>query len=113
MVIHDVAWLRPDPPEEISEYWRRTCPEITTVDQRLEMIRECGYDIIGSFELPEDEWWDEYYGPLEKRIQSFSVKYADNPAVMSVLDKERREVEFFKKSKKWYGSAFFVLQLMR
>jgi len=68
LAVHEMTWLRPNPPKEICDYWRGVYPGITTVPENLEQISGCGYDVIGHFTLPEDAWWIEYYGPLEKRI---------------------------------------------
>ena len=110
MVIHDGAWLCPNPPQEVFDYWRKISPDIMTVGQRLEMIRGGGYEIIGSFPLPDDYWWVEYYQPLEKWVQTLRNKYAANPEAITLLDKEQREIDMFRKSRRWYGSSFFVMQ---
>jgi len=110
LVVHEMTWLRPDPPREIHDYWKEIYPEITTVPENLKQIRACGYHLIGYFALLDDAWWTEYYRPLEKRIQKLRKKYAEDPAALAALDKEQREIDLFRKYNKWYGSAFFVTQ---
>ena len=105
-----MTWLRPNPPKEIHDYWKRIYPGIKTVPENLDQVSGCGYDVIGYFALPEDAWWAEYYGPLEKRIKQLRAKYIDDPEALLTLDKEQREIDMFKKYCKWYGSAFFVMQ---
>jgi ubiquinone/menaquinone biosynthesis C-methylase UbiE len=110
LVLHEVTWLRPDPPQEISEYWKRLYSDTRTVQENLERIPRCGYDLIGHFTLPDDAWWTEYYGPLELRIEQLRTKYADDPEALEVLDKEQDEINMYRKSHQWYGSAFFVMR---
>jgi ubiquinone/menaquinone biosynthesis C-methylase UbiE len=110
LAVHEVTWLRPDPPQEISEYWKRLYSDTRTVQENLERIPRCGYDLIGHFTLPEDAWWTEYYGPLELRLGQLSSKYADDPEALEVLDKEQDEIDMYRKSRQWYGSAFFVMR---
>ena len=110
MVVHEMCWLRPDPPHEIYDYWKRLYPGIRTVTENLERIPVCGYNLIGYFTLPEDAWWIEYYGPLEERIQVLREKYPDNPQALRELDKEQKEIDMYKKYYEWYGSVFFVMQ---
>ena len=110
LVVHEMTWLRPDPPQEIYDYWKEYYPGISTVEENLEQIPGYGYELIGHFTLPENAWWIEYYGPLEKRTQELRLKYIDDPKALVVLDKEQREIDMFKKYHKWYGSAFFVMQ---
>lgn len=110
LVVHEMTWLRPDPPQEIDDYWKELYPGIKTVAENLEQIPSCGYDIIGHFVLPEDAWWVEYYGPLEMRIQELREKYVHNSEALVALDKEQREIDMFRKYHKWYGSVFFIMQ---
>jgi len=110
LVVHEMTWLRPNPPKEVYDYWKRFYPGIKTVQENLGQISGCGCDLIGHFALPENAWWILYYGPLEKRIKKLHAKYADDPKALTILDKEQREIEMYKKYYKWYGSAFFVMQ---
>jgi ubiquinone/menaquinone biosynthesis C-methylase UbiE len=110
LVIHDMIWLCPDPPQEILDHWRKLYPGIRTASEHIEHIPMYGYELIGHFPLPEDLWWLDYYGPLEERIRGLREKYAEDREALRILDEEQREVDLFKKYSKWYGSAFFVMQ---
>jgi SAM-dependent methyltransferase len=110
LVVHEMAWLRPEPPQEICNYWRKLYPGIKTVADNLELIPTCGYDLIGHFALPEDAWWTEYYGPLEDRIGELRKKYIDDAEALAALDEEQREIEMYRKYHQWYGSVFLVMQ---
>jgi len=107
---HEMTWLKSDPPQEISDYWKKVYPGIKTIPENLELIPGCGYRHIGYFPLPEDAWWDEYYHPLERRIQSLRKKYANNPKALAILNNEQLEIDLFRKYSQWYGSVFYVMQ---
>ncbi len=113
MAVHDVVWLQPDSATEIHDYWQEMCPDIASVDERVESIQRQGYRLLGHFTLPEQAWWDEYYGPLEQRIDLIQEKYADDPDALAVLAQEQREVDMYRRYSAWYGSAFFVMQKMK
>lgn len=110
LVVHEVAWIRPDPPREIAGHWRGLYPGIRTVAEYLAEIPCHGYDLIAHFVLPEDFWWFDYYGPLESRIRELREKYADEPGTLEALDREQREVDLYEKYSRWYGSAFFAMR---
>jgi len=97
MVVHEVCWLQPDPPQEIYEYWKELYPAIKSIPKYFELISRCGYKLIGHFTLPEDAWWIEYYGPLEERLKMLRKKYTDNPQALSELDNEQKEIDMYKK----------------
>jgi ubiquinone/menaquinone biosynthesis C-methylase UbiE len=110
LVVHEMTWLKPDPPKEISEYWNEMYPGITTIHHNLEIILQSGYKILGHFPLPEDAWWEEYYHPLEERLNQLRTKYHDDPKALEILDTEQEEVDLYKKYSEWYGSVFYVMQ---
>jgi ubiquinone/menaquinone biosynthesis C-methylase UbiE len=110
LVVHEMCWLRPDPPLEMRDHWEKSYPGIRTIKENLDMIPGCGYIVIGHFPLPEDAWWDLYYGPLAERIQPLRKKYGDDPESLAVLDKEQKEIDLYRKYSKWYGSAFYIME---
>jgi ubiquinone/menaquinone biosynthesis C-methylase UbiE len=110
LVASEVAWLRPDPPEELARFWQENYPAIRTISENLEAIPACGYAVIGHFILPEDAWWVGYYGPVEKRLERLRKKYRDNPEALAVLEQEEKEIDMYRRYSDWYGSVFFVMQ---
>ncbi len=112
LVVHEMCWLRPDPPREIRDRWEREYPAITTVQGNLDLIPGCGYGVVGHFSLPEEAWWYLYYGPLEERVQALRESYADDPRALAVLKRQEKEIDLYRKYSKWYGSAFFVTRKM-
>jgi SAM-dependent methyltransferase len=109
LVVHEMTWLRPEPPQEISDYWNELYPGIETVAENMDLIPNCGYDLIGHFTLPEDAWWTECYGPLEERIRELRDKYVGDAAALATLDEEQWEIDMYRKCQQWYGSVFFVM----
>lgn len=110
LAIHEMTWLKDDPPKEISDYWKKVYPAITTIEKNLEIIKKCNYKLIGHFPLPEDAWWDLYYNPLEKRLKKLRLKYMHNPKALEMTNEEQKEIDLFRKYCEWYGSVFYVLQ---
>jgi len=110
LVIHEGAWLQPDPPRAIIDRWRPVFPEISTVPEYAEQLPRYGYGLIGHFALPEDFWWLNYYALVEERIRKMRQRYAGDRAIQAVLDREQHEVDLYYEHRRWYGSAFLVMQ---
>lgn len=110
LVIHEMAWLRPDPPLEIADHWERIYPGIRTMPEYAEAIPRHGYEVIGYFALPEDFWWLHYYRPLEERIERLQEQYKDDRQSLEVLRREQREVDLYKRHSNWYGSVFLAMK---
>jgi len=108
--IHEMAWIQDNPPQEILDYWQAVYPNICTIDGHIDIIKRCGYDLLGHFPLPEDAWWEFYYDPLKLRLDTLSTKYKDNEQALALIQEGYSEIEMFRKYNAWYGSVFYVMQ---
>ena len=110
LAVHEMAWLQDNPPEEIYSFWQRVYPQITTIPNNLEVIKNAGYKVLGHFPLPEDAWWEFYYDPLQKRLDKLRVEYKDDPKLIERMDEDQLEIDLYRKYSSWYGSVFYVMQ---
>ncbi|MBN2066180.1 MAG: class I SAM-dependent methyltransferase [Candidatus Thermoplasmatota archaeon] len=110
LAVHEMAWIKENPPQEIREYWERVYPQIATIETNLRIIEQCGYRSIGTFPLPEDAWWELYYTPLENRLKDLRIKFKDNSKAMEMIEESQLEINMFRKYNAWYGSVFYVMQ---
>jgi ubiquinone/menaquinone biosynthesis C-methylase UbiE len=108
--VHDVAWLRSDPPQELREFWTTGYPAMREIPKNLAAIETRGYEVLGHFPLPDDAWWDEYYAPLEQRLPQLRAKYAGNAEAQAMLDESEKEIQIYRDFPGWYGSVFYVLR---
>jgi SAM-dependent methyltransferase len=111
LVVHEMAWLRPDPPSELRSCRQLVYPGIRTVSEYVEQVPEHGYDLLGHFALPEDFWLNDYFVPMAARVRQLRRKYAGDRAAQRMLDSEQRAADLYSKHFKWYGSVFLVMQL--
>ena len=109
-MVHDIAWLRTDPPDELREFWDEAYPPMRTIDENLAAIPPRGYEVLGHFPLPEDAWWLGYYEPLEQRLPELRARYAGNAEAQALLDGSQREMEILRRYPGWYTSVFFVMR---
>ena len=110
LAVHEMAWIKENPPQEIREYWERVYPQIATIEDNLRIIKQCGYRTLGYFPLPEDAWWEFYYTPLENRLKDLKIKFKDNTKAMEMIKETELEIDMFRKYNAWYGSVFYVMQ---
>ena len=110
LVVHDVAWLRPDPPDALREFWSEAYPAMRDISQNLAAIPPRGYEVLGHFPLPEDAWWVEFYEPLEQRLPELRARHAADAEAQALLEESQREIDMLREYPGWYGSVFFVMQ---
>jgi SAM-dependent methyltransferase len=110
LAVHEMTWLRDNPPQEIKDYWEQVYPAISTIENNLNIIKKCGYKLLGHFPLPDDAWWEFYYCPLEERLKLLETKYKDNPKAIAMINEGHKEIDLYRKYNIWYGSVFYVMQ---
>lgn len=109
MAASELSWLLPDPPAECRDFFAEIYPAMADITANLETVRDCGYEAVGHFIVPESTWRESYFHPLEDRIRSFREKYADNPKGLAFADSMRMESEQYGKYSDWYGSVFYLM----
>ena len=110
LAVHEMAWLKDNPPKEIKDYFKKVYPGINTIEEDIRIIKKCGYKLLGYFPLPEDAWWEFYYNPLEERLKKLTKKYKNNPKALEMIRQEQEEIKLYRKYNQWYGSVFYVMQ---
>ena len=80
------------------------------VDEKLQQISNCGYELIGYFVLSKEVWWAEYFAPLEKLIDETQKKYTHNPKILEGLYHAQWELGMFKKHTEHNSSVCFVMK---
>lgn len=110
IAVTHISWLKENPPQEPLEFWNEGYPGMKNVEENIKVIKGCGYKCIDYFILPESDWLENYYSPLEKRIAQLRLKYADDQTALAVLEQIEREIILYKKYCAWYGYVFYIMQ---
>ena len=111
VVVSELSWLKPDPPQEALDFWGAAYPPMQNVQDNMDVAERCGYSVEAHFTLPEAGWYEDYYLPMEQKIESLREKYSDNSRVLSQLDDAMLEIEIYKKHSAYYGYEFYILRL--
>jgi len=80
------------------------------IDEKLQQISHCGYELIGYFVLSKEVWWAEYFAPLEKLIDETRKKYPSNTKILEELHHAQWELDMFKKYPEHNSSVCFVMK---
>ncbi|MEO1027568.1 MAG: hypothetical protein AAFX02_00790 [Pseudomonadota bacterium] len=113
LVFNDVVWLTPDDdrPGEVADFWQEY-PGMGDINSVETAIKEAGYDLLGGFDLPEADWWTEYYNPMEDRLDELEDKYKNVAAAQTPLQGSRLEIDIRRRFSDHCNYRFFVTQLM-
>ncbi len=108
IAVTEIAWLRDNPPEQVKVFWEQNYPAIKSVPDNLAIIADAGYHLIDYFVLPENDWWDNYYTHIEKKIMPMKLKYRNDPEALEVIHLEEAEMDLYRKYSAYYGYVFHI-----
>jgi ubiquinone/menaquinone biosynthesis C-methylase UbiE len=114
LVVSEIVWrvADGDVPQDLYDYFHGEYPGITDVRGNLRRIRECGYEVVGHFTLPDESWWTHYYDPLSANLQAMREKYRLDPRALRFIDESEDEQRLRREYADAYGYEFFVTRLI-
>lgn len=104
----DAVWRKENPSPEIKASFELDYPTMGTVHDVLAAISRTGFSLVGHFTLPEEAWWDDFYTPMERRIEALREKYAHDAEALRILDQLAQEPVMHRKYSDHYAYEFFV-----
>jgi SAM-dependent methyltransferase len=108
----DAVWRRDNPPPEVKAGFEADYPAMGRVVDALAAIGNNGFSLIDHFTLPDEAWWDDFYTPMETRIEELRGKYRADDEALAVLDQLAQEPEMHRRHSGYYAYEFFVARLM-
>lgn len=109
MVVSEATWFVEEPPAEAKEFWDSCYPAITQARDNVRMAEEAGYEVVGTFRLPAESWF-EFYRPLGPKLEKLRKKYQGDEAALQEIAFCEKEMEVYQKYYASYGYTFFVLK---
>lgn len=104
----DAVWRKENPPPEVKAGFDLDYPTMGRVPDVLAAIGKTGFALIGHFTLPDEAWWDDFYTPMERRIEELRGRYAGDAEAISVLDQLAQEPQMHRRHSDCYAYEFFV-----
>lgn len=106
----DAVWRQDNPPPAVKASFDLDYPAMGRVEDDIAAIRDCGFEFVGHFTLPDEAWWDDFYTPMEARIAELRGQYAHDIEAMSILDRLAEEPEMHRRYSDFYAYEFFVVR---
>lgn len=106
----DAVWRKENPPPEVKAVFDQEYPGMGQVADVLAAIERGRFSLVDHFTLPDEAWWEDFYTPMQHRIEELRGKYAGNDEALAVLDQIAQEPEMHRRHSEWYAYEFFVLR---
>ena len=107
LAVSECSWLSADPPAEAAAFFAKAI-RAWPGRENIERARAAGFEVLDHFALPPEAWWDEYYLPLEARMDLLAAD--PDPALAAVIAETRREIELFRRHGDAYGYVFYLMR---
>ena len=77
----------------------------------LIQAQEEGMEVVWHKALSPKAWMDNYYIPLEKRVEQVRLKYEGNEEANTILDALVEEADIYRKYGSYYGYVYFIMKM--
>lgn len=109
LAVTELSWLVDEPPNRIRDFWNSNYPAMRSRQANELTVTEAGYRLLGSFVLPEADWWDDYYTPIDERIAALREERNDDDWV-TALEAAEEASAIVRSCNGSFGYVFYVMQ---
>lgn len=106
----ELVWLTDDRPEPAASFFGSEYPAMRSRSTVSDQLKQIGFSLIDSFTLPDDDWWDEFYSPLNRKLDSLRKSFSDDDEAMGLLESTAMELDIRRRYCDTYGYVFYLLQ---
>lgn len=110
IVFSELCWFKNERPEEIDNYWLSNYGPMNSIDGIIKFLTNTDYKFVGSYVLPNEAWWEDYYSSLSERVMELRIKYENDGEALEIIENEEKEMVMHKKYSAYYGYSFFIVQ---
>ncbi len=108
IAVSEITWITNSRPKEIEDFWTQAYPEIDTASNKIKILENNAYSLIGYFYLTPNSWIENYYKPIENKLDAFRKKYADSKLAKKIIEENIAEIELYHKYKNYYSYGFYI-----
>ena len=102
MAVSELSWTTKERPAELEEFWTGEYSEMNTISEKIQILEEAGYKVLGHFILSDVCWIANYYEPLMDAHSAFLKRFGHHAMAHHIVETDRKEFDFYKKYKNYY-----------
>jgi len=108
LALSELVWHSDDRPQELTDFWKKDCIAVLTIEEVLELAKKEGYAEIAHFAFPDEAWTEEYSNKMEKVVALLKKKNRNIKAAMEVYESLEMENYIVRKYLGYFGYEFFL-----
>ncbi len=107
LALTEATWLDGTPSERVRTFWDREYPAMRTRGANRQAVEAAGFELVGDFVVPEATWWDDYYTPIERRLDALRGE-RDDAAWQRIVAEFDLELDVAREGLSSFGYVFYV-----
>ena len=111
VALSELTWLVDMPSDEPRAFWKKAYPGMTNQEGNCHSAERVGFRVLDTFTLPTEDWWNEYYRPLRRRIAAFRANHTVPRTIEAILAETEREMDMVERYSNEFGYLFYLLEL--
>lgn len=108
LAVSEITWITNSRPKEIEDFWKAEYPEIDIASNKIKQLEDNGYTLVGSFNLNQESWLENYYEPMKARFEFFLKTNNNSELANKVVEVNNAEIELYMKYKDYYSYGFYI-----
>jgi len=108
LALSEITWTTNSRPQEIENFWSGEYAEIDTAANKIKVLEDSGFSLVGYFTLSEDSWMEDYYRPLESKFENFLERHQHSVQAKNVIRDYQSEIDLYMKYKEYYSYGFYI-----
>ncbi len=106
----ELSWLPGDRPAEAVSFWKQAYPDMDTIAGNMRRAELEGFEVFDSFVLPESDWWQGFYKPLQARIETLRAQAASDADLAAVIAATEEEIALYSRCGGSFGYVFYLVR---
>ena len=110
LVFTVAVWYKAILPDSAKAIFESDYPTMGTVADLVTLIECSPVELLNHFPFQPEAWWDDFYTPMERIIEKFLGKYADDPEALRILEQLGLESIANRKNSDYHNCEFFFMR---
>ncbi|AUX42533.1 methyltransferase type 11 [Sorangium cellulosum] len=110
MAVTELTWISEAPSPEARAFWSEAYPAMGTIASNTAAAEGAGFEVLETIVLPQHAWWDDYYGPLRRRVDALRAEAEADPDLAAAIREADREIGLYERDPHSYSYVFYLLR---
>ena len=108
LAVSEITWITNTRPKAINDFWTSEYPEIDIASNKIKILENNGYILVGYFFLPQESWINTYYDPMKNRFLDFLDRNDHASMAKKLVEVHESEIELYMKYKDYFSYGFYI-----